>query len=271
MTPATTGAACCAGRRSRSNRTASAAGNDVKAAPSADRLALLLIRGSLVGLVLAIVFFAVFPQSDVALSRVFGTIAGFPVAHDPLWITMRYGFVVTTNCAMLVLAAVLIVNLARRRSSILDIRSIVFALLSYAAGPGLVANGIFKSIWGRARPRNIIEFGGDRLFSSPLLPSHQCLTNCSFVSGEGSAVVCVALIALLLLRPRLDGVRWTLAVIIAVIYATTGSVLRIAFGGHFLSDTIFAALMMGLIVPGLYLLICATKPVLARNMHGLRR
>lgn len=224
-----------------------------------DQLARLLIRGSVAGLVIAIAFFAAFPHADVAISGLFGTSAGFPVAHDPWWIALRYAFVVTTNGAMLTLAAVLIVNLLRPSSKTFDNRSIVFALLSYATGPGLVANGIFKSFWGRARPRNIVEFGGGHLFSSPLLPSHQCLSNCSFVSGEGSAVVCVALIALLLLRPRLDGIRWMAAVIVAVIYATTGSILRIAFGGHFLSDTVFAALMMGLIVPGIYLVIVAAR------------
>jgi len=120
-------------------------------------------------------------------------------------------------------------------------------------GPGLVANGIFKTLWGRARPREIVEFGGHHLFSSPLLPSHECLSNCSFVSGEGSAVTCVALIAVLLLWPRCGWRGRFTVVTAATFYAACGSILRIAFGGHFLSDIIFAALLMGVVVPAIYL------------------
>lgn len=224
-----------------------------------DMLARRLIHGAVFGLLIAAAFFLVFPRIDLTVSHLFGSTAGFPVAHDPFWIAVRYSFIATTDGTMLVLLLVLIRNLGRPVPSILDNPRIGFALLAYALGPGLVANGIFKPLWGRARPRNILEFGGHRLFSSPLLPSDQCQANCSFVSGEGSAVSAVALIALLLLWPHLQRSGRVRATLAAILYAGSGSALRIAFGGHFLSDVIFAALMMGIVIPSTYLAVSGSR------------
>ena len=52
-------------------------------------------------------------------------------------------------------------------------------------GPILIVNGIFKSFWGRARPQDILQFGGDKLFSLPFEISNQCSWDCSFMSGHG--------------------------------------------------------------------------------------
>lgn len=218
-----------------------------------DLLARRMIETALLGLLAAALFFALFPGADLAASHLFGDAAGFPIAHDPPWIALRYGFIATSDGAILALALVLIRNLLRPASPLLTNAEIGFGLLAYTLGPGLVANGIFKTFWGRARPREIVEFGGHHLFSSPLLPSHECLSNCSFVSGEGSAVTCVALIAALLLWPRCGRRGRFTVVTAATCYAGCGSILRIAFGGHFLSDIIFAALLMGVVVPAIYL------------------
>ncbi|AXC49477.1 phosphatase PAP2 family protein [Paracoccus suum] len=220
-----------------------------------DILARRLIAGSIIGLLIAVAFFAAMPQADLAVSNLFGTVKGFPVAHQPLWVAMRNGFILTTDGTMIALLLILVHNLVRPARARLENRAISFALLSYALGPGLVANGIFKSFWGRARPRNILEFGGQHLYSSPLLPSDQCSVNCSFVSGEGSAVTALALVALLLAWPRLGRDQRIWAVVAALLYAGCGSILRVVFGGHFLSDVIFAALMMGIVVPTTYIVV----------------
>lgn len=220
-----------------------------------ETLARRIFLASLAGLVVAAAFFAAFPGTDLAVSRLFGDASGFAMARMPFWINIRNAFIASTDGLMLFLLALLAVNALREIPLLLSCRQIGFALLAYALGPGLVANGIFKSFWGRARPRNIIEFGGNRLFTPPLLPADQCSHNCSFVSGEGSAVMTVALIAVLLMWPRLKPRGRILAIIGAAAFALSGSALRVAFGGHFLSDVVFAALMMGIVVPSAWLIV----------------
>ncbi|WP_415400806.1 phosphatase PAP2 family protein [Tateyamaria sp. SN3-11] len=71
-------------------------------------------------------------------------------------------------------------------------------VLGYLLGPGLLANVVLKGLWGRARPAYITEFGGIANFTPPFQITDQCLTNCSFVSGEGSGATAMFLSVVLL-------------------------------------------------------------------------
>lgn len=117
----------------------------------------------------------------------------------------------------------------------------LFLIACLAFGPGVVTNLAFKDHWGRARPREITEFGGDRAFTPALLPARQCAKNCSFVSGEASSMFMV-FFAFALLLPR-----WSLLLMVSGVLAGSGAgLVRIAQGGHFLSDVIFAGAFMAL-------------------------
>ena len=133
-------------------------------------------------------------------------------------------------------------------------RQTLFVLASLALGPGLIVNGILKAFWGRARPRQILEFGGDAIYSPVWWISDQCSRNCSFVSGEAASAIW--LMALVFLVPR----EWKRPVAIATIaVAAVVSLARVAAGGHFLSDVLIAwtivllvlALLSRLILEGL--------------------
>jgi lipid A 4'-phosphatase len=119
----------------------------------------------------------------------------------------------------------------------------VFLAACLAVGPGLVANLILKDHWGRARPRQAVEFGGTKAFTPPLLPARQCPRNCSFVSGEAASTFVVPY-ALAILIPR-----WSVVLVTA---GTAGGlaagVVRMAQGAHFLSDVVFAGVFMALVV-----------------------
>ena len=73
-----------------------------------------------------------------------------------------------------------------KKKSILKPRT---RLIRFIVGPvigcGLIANFYFKDNWGRARPINIQEFGGEKLI--PSYNIDQCERNCSWISGEASA------------------------------------------------------------------------------------
>ena len=118
----------------------------------------------------------------------------------------------------------------------INTRVMLFTTGSMLLGPILIVNGIFKSLWGRARPFQIIEFGGNKNFTSPLIISDQCDWDCSFMSGH-TAVIFWSL-ALAMLLPH-HYRKWGITIVILLGIAT--GVARIAQGYHFFSDVFFSA------------------------------
>lgn len=110
-----------------------------------------------------------------------------------------------------------------------------------AVGPGLVANLLFKGQWGRARPIQAEDFGGELIFTPPLLVSDQCVSNCSFVSGEAASIY-MLFFALAFAMP---GQR-TRLMLAGIVLGSIAGAMRIVAGGHFLSDVIFAGVFMAL-------------------------
>ena len=115
------------------------------------------------------------------------------------------------------------------------------------AGPFLVVNGIFKTFWGRARPRDIMAFGGDKIFSLPFEISDQCAWDCSFMSGH--TAVAFWLLAPALLAP--EKIR-PYAVAAALLFGITVAVFRIGQGAHFFSDVLSSAVIMCLLIMVFY-------------------
>lgn len=118
-------------------------------------------------------------------------------------------------------------------------RMVAYLLSSLAVGPGLLANLLFKENWGRARPSQITEFGGQALYTPPFLVTDQCDSNCSFVSGHGALGFWVTAFAFLLpLAWRSAGLMVTLC------FGITVGVVRIVQGGHFFSDVLYSGVLV---------------------------
>ena len=100
----------------------------------------------------------------------------------------------------------------------------------------IIINLFFKNFWGRARPGDVLELGGKDDFSSWYQISDACTSNCSFVSGD--AAVGFSLIALYLVSNNLKYVY------LSIIFGFILGLIRIAEGGHFLSDVIFSAIIV---------------------------
>ena len=94
----------------------------------------------------------------------------------------------------------------------------------------------FKDTWGRARPINIQEFGGDKIYTQPFIKSDQCEKNCSWISGESSADFSF-ITGIIIIK---NSIFFFINIILGLIV----SFCRIAMGGHFLSDNIFAMIFM---------------------------
>ena len=113
-------------------------------------------------------------------------------------------------------------------------------LIGFIVGPvigcGLIANFYFKDNWGRARPVNIQEFGGEKIYTQPFIISDQCERNCSWISGEASAAFSFIAGTIIIKSP--------IFFLLNIIFGIIVSFCRIAMGGHFLSDNIFAMIFM---------------------------
>lgn len=126
-----------------------------------------------------------------------------------------------------------------RRVFGLDLRAGLFVIATLAVGPGLLVNTVLKDHWGRARPTQVLEFGGGHRFTPAPVPAAECERNCSFVAGHpavGFSLVAFAFLA--------TGRRRRVLMVGALSLGTAIGAARIAQGGHFLSDVVFAGLIV---------------------------
>jgi len=96
----------------------------------------------------------------------------------------------------------------------------------------IFVNLFLKNFWGRARPNDVLELGGNEIFSPWYEISNACLTNCSFVSGDAS--VGFSIIILYLITKKMIFLYASFFAGFAL------GLIRIMAGGHFLSDIFFA-------------------------------
>jgi len=204
------------------------------------------------GLLGALVF-AAFPQIDLSLANFFyvGDNSFFfsrGTTGNALREVIRWAFILACIAAFVGFG---FMAFASRRLLGLGFAAWIYIILCAALGAGLVANTLFKDQWGRARPNQIVQFGGTKQFTAPLTRTDQCARNCSFVSGEAASIFVIGF-AIALLAERARRRRLFLAALAAGSFA---GFLRIGGGGHFLSDVFFAAIFMAFVARGLYWLL----------------
>ncbi len=194
-----------------------------------------------------LVFFAaagaallVFPQIDLGVSALFFD----PVKHfflkDRLICRLIYHSVevFAVSLAVGLPLLFLFIQVKKRPIFTLNRKKIVYLLLVLALGPGVIVNVVFKDNWGRARPDQIAQFGGEKRFTPAWVLSDQCRQNCAFVSGHASMGFYLFAFAFLFPKHRK---KWTGA---AVTGGGIVGLVRIAQGGHFLSDVVFSGMIL---------------------------
>jgi membrane-associated PAP2 superfamily phosphatase len=139
--------------------------------------------------------------------------------------------------------AILLKLVLPRRRLLVPGRAILLLTITLALGPGLVTNIILKDYWGRARPADVVPFGG----KEPFLPwwdwRGNCRSNCSFVAGEPSGAfwtLAPAALAPAAWRPA--------AYAAAVLFGAGVGVMRMALGAHFFTDVVFAGVFTFLLI-----------------------
>lgn len=182
------------------------------------------------------------PQLDLAIAGFFyDPVDGFYLRTNPLvrfvyeavpWVTRT----VVISLLLFVLAAW---TLWRHRDYCMrQRRAALYLLLVMIIGPGLLVNTLFKDQWGRARPSQIEQFGGEKIFTRAAIPTDQCQKNCSFVSGHAS--VGFFFLALAYVWPR----RRILWLVVGTGLGLGIGLIRMIQGGHFFSDVIFCGIVV---------------------------
>jgi lipid A 4'-phosphatase len=160
--------------------------------------------------------FLEFVRSNVP-ELIIGTFAGCVVAWGMTFVPVRWAWRITTP-------------------------QIVYLALTLLIGPGLIVESALKPYWGRARPKDITEFGGSAAFTPPWQIADQCDKNCSFVSGHAAVAFWVTAYAFLLpARSRPVGLLIGIALGLGV------GLVRMMQGAHFFSDIAFAGLIVLLV------------------------
>ncbi len=195
----------------------------------------------LVLLAIATVFLFAITDLDLATLRPFyhPELEGpWPVANDPLWL-LFYRSAPWITASLAVAGVVLfIAGVVREKSRQLRLYGI-FILLCVVLGPGLIINLMLKDHWGRARPRQLVEFGGTSEYSQPLVPFQA--SGKSFPCGHCSVGYLYGLGWWVWRRSH---PRWAAASLATGL--VTGTLLgigRMTDGGHYLSDAFWAALI----------------------------
>ncbi len=188
--------------------------------------------------ILAGFVFMAFPGIDLAVSRLAAVDAGFPLSQEHALRVVR-DFNRQIPVLLLPLVAVMLaVQMRSPRDWLPRPHKLLFFLTFYAVGPGLAIQ-FLKRLVGRARPNEIVEFGGTLPFTPAWQVSGACSRSCSFASGESATAI--ALMGLAILLPA----RWRVRTIVALVpVVLIFSLNRIAFGAHFLSDVVLAWLLM---------------------------
>jgi membrane-associated PAP2 superfamily phosphatase len=193
--------------------------------------------------------FGIYPELDLRISRLFyenidEANNAFALRIHPTVMLLREAglWVVAALVAPAVLALVLKFIVPHRRM-LMSARAAIFLIATLALAPGLVTNLILKDYWGRSRPIDVTQLGGQERFVPWWDARGECPTNCSFVSGDVSA-------AFWTLAPAaLAPPAWRpLAYAGALAFGAGMSLLRMAAGGHFFTDAVFAGVFTFLII-----------------------
>jgi lipid A 4'-phosphatase len=192
---------------------------------------------------LALGVFAIWPELDLAGARYFYHDGGFFGRNS----FERFGRDLFRVTPFVVLAAYAALWLAKRLGVTLrwapSGRAMIFLIATMIIGPGLIVNLGLKDHWHRPRPVQTQDFNGP----SPFMPWYDddgdCKKNCSFVSGEAATGFWMAAPASVLPPP------WRApATVAAFAFGFGASLLRLAFGGHYLSDVLLGGLVTLIVI-----------------------
>ena len=190
----------------------------------------------IIGIILIIL-----PDIDIAVSNYFYSVGeGFTHAKAN-WVEWVFrGVPILSGIVSIALSVGIFHKFIRSKTKAETLKSpLIFLLIALILGPGLAVNGVLKENFGRARPREVVEFGGEKEFSPAAHYVSQCKTNCSFSSGH--AAMGYYFTSLAFVAPA----QYQAIVFVGgFVFGSIVGLGRIVQGGHFFSDVIFSFLVI---------------------------
>ena len=193
-------------------------------------------RWALLLFLLSMVVLISFPQIDLFIAGLFYDphTQQFPYKNNPVVQFIYWVFAVIHIPVLLgLITAGLLIRFNKLKLRNYRKWSITFLLTALILGPGLLVNTVLKdNSIGRARPVQVENFGGDKQFTPAFVYSGACSKNCSFVSGHAAMGFYFMILGWLFSSRK---AFWG-GCMVGVVLGLT----RIAQGGHFFSDVLFA-------------------------------
>jgi lipid A 4'-phosphatase len=191
-------------------------------------------------------FCAVDPQFDLDLAALsFDSARHLFVVNAQPWVqhTRTAARILIALLALPAFLAIVLKLIWPHRRMLIEARAALFLIATLALGPGLLTNVVLKDHWGRPRPIDVQQFGGDYRFEPWWDPRGACPNNCSFIAGEPSGAFWT-LAPAALAPPPLQAVAYGAALAFGVGLGA----FRMAAGAHFFSDVVFAGVLIYLVI-----------------------
>ncbi|MCD6433068.1 MAG: phosphatase PAP2 family protein [Sulfurimonas sp.] len=192
--------------------------------------------------------FIFFPQIDLYISNLFYDGKTFPA--NKTWYEELFYYSVKPIIITLALSslAIFLYNFFKKKNILnINAKVILYLLLVLGIAPGLIVNATLKENWGRARPAQTINFGGDKEFTPAFIPSNQ--DGYSFSSGHAAAAFSLLGFALLAKNRR------KIWITLALTFGILVSLARVSAGGHFFSDVVTSFFIVYIFTYIFYMLI----------------
>lgn len=144
-------------------------------------------------------------------------------------------------------------------------RVFLFLLFCAIVGPGIVTNAGLKEYWGRPRPREVQGLGGHSQFEK-ILTIDKSSDGKSFPCGHATMGFYFVCGFFLLRRHRKKLAQWFL--IGGFLVGAFMGIARMAQGGHFFSDVVWAGAVCYFTAMGLYYLFGLHKGIVRRGLRS---
>lgn len=168
---------------------------------------------------------------------------------------------------VLALAALVILTLSfwRPKNFIQWRKPAFFLIFCMTLGPGIIINAVLKEQWKRARPRDVVEFGGKEAYTPPVAFGN-ATDGKSFPCGHCSMGFYLGLPFLFLIYTHK---RWAYFFLsLGVLSGGMLGLTRMMAGGHFLSDALWAGGIVWLVGLLGHRLFGLDKPLVYLQLNG---